>query len=67
MMTRDEIREVINSLNAAVDEVAAAVGSDLSRDDEGFIIDGSDLGIAVRELERVSTVLTRLFFRLGEE
>jgi hypothetical protein len=65
-ISRDEVRAVINSVVEGCESVAGAIGTDLLRDDEDFIIDGSDLGIAVRELERVSTVLTRLSFRLAE-
>jgi len=64
-MTTDEIRDCINSVADACDLVAGAIGSDLQRDGEGFIVDTSDLGIAVRELERVSTILSRLSYGLA--
>jgi hypothetical protein len=65
-MTVPEIRDVINSVANSAQEVAAATGTDLRRDSEGFITDTSDLGIAVRELERVAMVLSRLSYRLAE-
>jgi hypothetical protein len=47
-----------------IDEVVAAIGTDLHRDNEGYIIDDSDLGIAVRELDHVSTTLSRIIFHM---
>jgi hypothetical protein len=64
-MTHNEIRGVINALAGAVSDVAGAVGTDLTRDGEGFITDKSDLGIAVRELERTVMVLSRLSWQLA--
>jgi len=63
-MTRDEIRELIDRFTTGVDETSAAIGTDLKRDNEGFIIDDSDLGIAVRELDHVVSLLSRLSLRL---
>jgi hypothetical protein len=62
-MTRDEIRELIDRFTVGVDEVVAAIGTDLKRKDEGLI---SDLGIAAHELEHVTLMLSRLSFKLGE-
>jgi hypothetical protein len=64
-MTLDEVRDRINSLAEEVESTAGAVGTDLQRDAGGFIIDTSDLGIAVRELERTSSVLSRLSYRIS--
>jgi hypothetical protein len=64
-MTHEEIRACVNSIAEGCESVAAAIGTDLARDAEGFIIDTSDLGIAVRELEGVSSVLSRLSYRLA--
>jgi hypothetical protein len=69
-MTRDQIRELISSICDGATGVAGALATDLKRDGEGFIVDDSDLGIAVRELERIDTVLSRLsltLFRDGIE
>jgi hypothetical protein len=63
-MTRDEIREAIDFACEASAETCAALGTDLKRDGEGFIVDGSDLGIAIRELEHVVAFLSRLSFKL---
>ena len=65
-ISRDEVRAVINAVVEGCENVSGAIGTDLLRDDEDFIVDGGDLGIAVRELERVASVLTRLSFRLAE-
>jgi hypothetical protein len=64
-MTHNEIRERLNTLAESSNEVIAAIGVDLQRDAEGFIIDTTDLGIAIRELEHVVAVLSRLSFRIG--
>jgi hypothetical protein len=66
-MTRDNIRELISKLCDGIDETAAAIGTDLQRDEEGFIVDDSDLGIAVRELYGVSAVLSRLSLKIATE
>jgi hypothetical protein len=63
-MTRDEIREAINFASEASAETCAALGTDLKRDGDGFIVDDSDLGIAIRELEHLVSVLSRLSFKL---
>ena len=63
-MTRDDIGEWIDRFTTAIDETSAAIGTDLKRDDEGLIIDDSDLGIAVRELDHVVSLLSRLSLRL---
>jgi hypothetical protein len=41
-----------------------ALGTDLKRDDEDFIVDDSDLGIAIREMERIIWQLSKLSFTL---
>jgi hypothetical protein len=63
-MTKQEIREAINSICDEVTEVGAAVGVDLARNEEGFIVDTSDLGIAVRAIEHANMRLSRLSFAL---
>ena len=64
IMTRDELREFICDLCEKITEVIAALGTDLKRDDEGWIVDTSDLGIAIRELDYVDSVLSRMSFKL---
>jgi len=66
-MTRDEIREWIEYHCNAIGEVAAAIGTDLQRNDEGVLTDTSDVGIAVRELQRIESALSRLSFKLYTE
>jgi hypothetical protein len=66
-MTRDQIRQLISSICDGAMGVAGALGTDLKRDGEGFIVDDSDLGIAIRELERIDTILTRLSLKLFRE
>ncbi|WP_091878152.1 hypothetical protein [Bradyrhizobium sp. Rc2d] len=55
------------NIGDGISEITAALGTDLRRDEEGSIVDDSDLGIAVRELERIDTVLSRLSFKLHRE
>jgi hypothetical protein len=62
--TVDEIRQWISRTADEIEQVAAALGTDLQRDGEGFITDASDLGIAVRELEHATSAMTRLSFAL---
>ncbi len=63
-MTREGMREFISNLCDSVNETAAAISTDLQRDGEGCIVDNSDLAIAIRELDHVSSVLSRLSFKL---
>jgi hypothetical protein len=65
-MTIQEIRDAINSITDEIAEAGAAVGTDLARDDEGFIVDTSDLAIAVRAIGRAVDRLSRLSFKLGD-
>jgi hypothetical protein len=67
MMTIQEIREAINSIADEIAEAGAAVGTDLARDNEGFIVETSDLAIAVRAIDRAVSRLSRLSFRLEED
>jgi hypothetical protein len=64
-ITPRELREAVNQMFDGVQETIATLGTDLQRDKEGFIIDNSDLGIAVRELEHVTSFLSRLSLRLS--
>jgi hypothetical protein len=66
-MSIQEIREAINSIADEITEAGAAVGTDLARDDEGFIVETSDLAIAVRAIDRAAGRLSRLSFKLREE
>jgi hypothetical protein len=45
-------------------ETIAALSTELKRDNEGFIIDDSELGIAARELEHLTSLLARLSFNM---
>jgi hypothetical protein len=63
-ITRNELRGWINHYCDAIEEVIAVLGTDLQRDDNGFIVATSDLGIAVRELDHVTGALSRVSFQL---
>jgi hypothetical protein len=65
-MTKQEIRDVINNVCTKMEEVVAALGTDLGRDQEGFIAEDSDLAIALRMMEQASAQLSRLSFQIGE-
>jgi hypothetical protein len=62
--TITEIRDWVDRTTTAIEEVAAALGTDLQRDGEGFITDTSDLGIAVRELDNIVLRMSRLSLAL---
>jgi hypothetical protein len=64
-MAKQEIRDVINYVSEKINETVAALGTDLKRDEEGFIVDDSDLGAALRMMEGASVQLSRLSFQIG--
>jgi len=61
-----EIRAVLNIVCTKMEEVVAALGTDLKRDEEGFIAEDSDLAIALRMMEQASAQLSRLSFQIGK-
>jgi hypothetical protein len=63
-MTKQEIRDVIDDVATKIEETVAALGTDLIRNEEGFISDDSDLGIALRMMEQASSQLSRLSYHL---
>jgi len=65
-MTNQEIRAVLNNVCTKMEEVVAALGTDLKRDEEGFIAEDSDLAIALRMMEQASAQLSRLSFQIGK-
>jgi hypothetical protein len=65
-MTNQEIRAVLNIVCTKMEEVVAALGTDLKRDEEGFIAEDSDLAIALRMMEQASAQLSRLSFQIGK-
>jgi hypothetical protein len=64
-MTKQEIRDVINNVADKIVETVAALGTDLERNEEGFISEDSDLAVALRMMEQASTQLSRLSLRIG--
>jgi hypothetical protein len=62
--TVDELRQWIDRAASEVEQVTAALGTDLQRDDEGLITDTSDLAITIRELEHITSALSRLSLAL---
>ena len=66
-MTREQIRALISSLCDGANELVSAIGTELKRNDDGSIVDDSDLGIAVREVEHIAAALSRLSLKLSRE
>jgi hypothetical protein len=65
-MTKQEMRDVINNVADKLEETVAALGTDLKRNEEGFISEDSDLAVALRMMEQASAQLSRLSFQIGK-
>jgi hypothetical protein len=65
-MTNQEIRDVINNVADKLEEAVAALGTDLKRNEEGFISADSDLAVALRMMEQATAQLSRLSFQIGK-
>jgi hypothetical protein len=64
-MTKQEIRDVINNVADKLEEAVAALGTDLKRNEEGFISADSDLAVALLMMEQATAQLSRLSFKIG--